>query len=163
MKVLILSLVVLVSCQSTVNETTTFILVRHSEKANDGTKNPSLSEIGEIRSQKLAELVEKVDITAIYSTDYTRTKMTVEPLASKKNLEIQVYSWDDHENLASELLRENNGGVVLVSGHSNTTPFLANALLGKEHFQQFDDSDYTNLLFINVTKPGEGKLLHLSF
>ncbi len=144
-------------------EATTFILVRHAEKASDGTRNPPLSEAGVERANELMNLLSSTDVTAIYSTGYTRTRTTVEPLAEAKKLTIQEYSWGDPKALLSGILQKNWGGTVVISGHSNTTPFLANVILGEEKFEQFDDSDYGNLLVIVATELGSGKLLHLRF
>lgn len=89
--------------------------------------------------------------------------MTVEPLAEAKKLEIQSYDWKSPEDFLSKLLADHAGGTVVISGHSNTTPFLANTLLGDEKFKQFDDSDYGNILVITASSLGSGQLLHLSF
>ena len=52
---------------------------------------------------------------------------------------------------------------MIISGHSNTTPFLANAFLGEESLKQFDEADYGNLLIIVSEELGDGKLVHLRF
>ncbi len=163
MKTLLLSLILLFSFLSHAQETTTFILVRHAEKADDGTRNPPLSDEGIERAEVLLELLSSADITAIYSTDYKRTQMTVTPLAAEKGLEIMSYDWTDPKALMAELLEKNQGGTVVISGHSNTTPVLANILLGEEKFPQFDDSDYGNLLIVTVSEIGNGKVTHLRF
>ena len=163
MKTFLISIFLFVSILSYSQETTTFILVRHAEKAMDGTKNPVLTKEGEARAQHLLELLAKADITAIYSTDLKRTRSTVDPLAKSKGLKIQTYEWKSPKALLNKIVEANTGGTVVISGHSNTTPILANFLLGATKFEQFEDDDYGNLLIITTSKVGSGKLLHLRF
>ena len=163
MRKLIILLVFAVACQVENMELTTFILVRHAEKADDGTKDPGLTEEGVQRSENLLSLLNSTDITAIYSTNYKRTRLTVEPLADSKSLTIQTYDWKDPEAMIQKMIADYPGGTVVISGHSNTTPVLANILLGSDLFQQFDDADYSNLLIITASETGSGKLVHLSY
>jgi 2,3-bisphosphoglycerate-dependent phosphoglycerate mutase len=143
--------------------TTTFILVRHAEKATDDPKDPSLSEAGKARAEQLKNLLVKSGVTAIYSTNFKRTRDTGSPLATVLGLEIKMYGVQTAETLVQSLLRDHAGGTLLVVGHSNTTPHIANALLGLPVFTDFDDSDYGNLLIVTATRPGDGKLIHLRF
>ncbi|MCP4458381.1 MAG: histidine phosphatase family protein [Cytophagales bacterium] len=163
MKKYLFSLYIFISVLSYAQETTAFILVRHGEKASDGTNNPPLNEDGVRRANDLLDLFASADISAIYSTDYYRTQQTVAPLAAKKDLAVLSYSWNDPKGMLATMLEKYSGGIVVISGHSNTTPFLANILLGKETFEQFDDTDYGNLLILNVAELGRGQLLHLRF
>jgi len=163
MKRLFILLVIAVSCQNTPQELTTFILVRHAEKADDGTKDPELTSPGISRAENLYALLNKAEISAIYSTDYKRTKLTVVPLAESKSLTIQSYDWSDPEAMLSKMLVDYSGGTVVISGHSNTTPVLANLLLGEEKFSQFPDDEYGNLIIITTSSLGQGKLMHLSY
>lgn len=163
MKNLLIFILLLISGINYAQETTTFILVRHAEKASDGTKDPALTSEGEARAQQLQELFAQADITAIYSTNLQRTKMTVTTLAKSKGLEIQTYDWKSPKALLNKILEANTGGTVVISGHSNTTPILSNLLTGHAKFQTFDDSDYGNLLIITTTKIGAGKMLHLRY
>lgn len=163
MKKLLIFTLLLVSAVCYGQETTMFILVRHAEKASDGTKDPALTKEGEARAQQLMELFAKADISAIYSTKLKRTRMTVEPLAKSKGLEIKTYEWKNPKALLNKILEANTGGTVVISGHSNTTPILANFLTGSAKFVQFEEDDYGNLFIITTTKIGAGKLLHLRY
>ena len=149
--------------QSTESETI-LILVRHAEKADYDTDDPTLTDEGLKRAQKLADMLERMQPDLIYSTDYKRTRLTVRPIALKHGLEIRTYNPSKLEPFLSGLLDENSGKTILISGHSNTIPETANLLLGREHFQQnFDESDYGNLLFITSSGYGNGTLIHLRY
>ena len=163
MKIILLHFFLFISTLSYSQQTTTFILVRHAEKAVDGTKDPALTKEGDARASHLLEIFAKADVTAIYSTDLKRTRMTVAPLAKSKGLEIQSYEWKNPKALLNKILEANAGGTAVISGHSNTTPILANFLLGATKFEQFEDNDYGNLLIITTTKIGAGKLIHLRY
>ena len=163
MKKVFVTLFLLVYTLSWAQETTTFILVRHAEKAIDGTSDPELTEEGAARANNILSLFQQTEITAIYSTNYTRTKMTVAPLAEAKKIEVAIYNPKKLKDFSLKLLKDNSGGTVLISGHSNTTPALANLLLGEEKFRQFKDSDYGNLLIITFASNSKAKLLHLRF
>jgi len=121
---------------------TTYILIRHAEKETTGAdpKDPELSKDGEARAKSLVMLLEKQNIDAIYSTNFNRTKNTVKPLADAKGIEIQIY---DKQPDITKLK-----GTVVICGHSNTIPALANLLIGKEQFKTFDDNDFGNILII---------------
>ncbi|MEP0985320.1 phosphoglycerate mutase family protein [Ekhidna sp.] len=142
---------------------TTFILVRHAEKANDGTRNPPLNEEGKTRSANLAEMLANQEVTALYSTPFKRTQETLQPIAEMKNLEVQDYDPYAKGEWLATLAKKNPGGTVVISGHSNTIPTLANALLGNETFSQFDESDYSNLIIIVTNEVGKGTLVRLKF
>ena len=163
MKKVFVILLLFVSTHSFAQETTTFILVRHAEKASDGTSDPALTEEGVARAKNILSLFQQTEITAIYSTNYKRTKMTVAPLAEANKIDISIYDPKSIKEFSQELLRNNTGGTVVVSGHSNTTPTLANLLLGEEKFEQFNDDDYGNLLIITSIGKGNSKLLHLRY
>ena len=135
----LLTIVLCFVCASSFAQTT-FILVRHAEKESS-TNDPGLSPEGQQRAIALTKILEQQKIDAIYSTNFNRTKNTVKPLAEAKGISIQIY---DKEPDISKMT-----GVVVICGHSNTIPALANRLLGKEEFRNFADNDYGNLLIIN--------------
>lgn len=143
-------------------ETTTFVLIRHAEKGTDDPRNPSLSEEGELRAQKLAVLLSPMEIDAIYSTPFKRTETTVEPLANLKSLEVQNYDYRD-SLLLQNFIQSHAGGTIVISGHSNTTPVLANQLIGEERFEWLEENEYDKVFIVTTTEVGKGKVHILSY
>jgi len=142
---------------------TTFILVRHAEKSLDGTNDPPLNEAGMRRANYLASLLANQDIDALYSTPYVRTEATLTPIGRDRGTEVRTYDSYADKSWLIKVLKKHQGGTIVISGHSNTIPGLANALLGEEKFQQFDDNDYSNLIIIVTNEVGKGKLVQLKF
>ncbi len=130
----------------------TYILVRHAEKITS-QPNPGLTEAGLARAAKLAALLDGIKIDQIMSTDYNRTQATAAPLAKAKKLEVQSYDPSMQKDLFTDLAVFNKKNVVVV-GHSNTIPKLANVLIGKDVFADYSEDNYSQLLIISVTQPG---------
>lgn len=141
---------------------TTFILVRHAEKADDGTKDPSLTADGAIRANELARVLSDAKIDAIYSTAYKRTRETVEPTAKAKGLSILAYESMKGDEM-DRIFNAHKGGTVLISGHSNTTPWVVNYFLGKETYPDFEDSDYDNIIVLSIVEKGNAKVTWLNY
>ena len=147
-------LTLLICCQTNSfplakEQTSQYFLVRHAEKGQDDPKDPTLTATGQARAQLIARELAHAGITAIYSTDYQRTRLTAQPLADRLGLNVQIY--DAKRDLAEFLqeVQSNHAGErVLIVGHSNTIPNMANILSGKESYQQFDDADYNHLLIV---------------
>lgn len=162
-KILLSTLLISLAVLAIAQDQTTFILVRHAEKADDGTRNPPLNEAGIIRARSLADLLINQEIAALYSTPYKRTQETLQPIADAKEIEVEEYDPRASSDWLKTLVEKHSGKTVIISGHSNTIPSLANSLLGTETFSQFDDSDYSNLIIIVTDEVGKGKLVRLSF
>ncbi|MEQ8471064.1 MAG: phosphoglycerate mutase family protein [Marinoscillum sp.] len=143
-------------------EATTFILMRHAEKVADGTEDPVLTPEGEARAERLKNMLASQDVKAIFSTPYKRTKLTVEPLAEHKSLDIQEYQ-PFTKGFISELLEKHTGGTVVISGHSNTIPLMVNELIGADKFEQLTEDDYNDLFIVTVMKAGEGKEVVINY
>ncbi|HEY3430646.1 MAG TPA: phosphoglycerate mutase family protein [Cyclobacteriaceae bacterium] len=137
------------------NPITTFILVRHAEKdLTQSTNDPDLSPEGKARATKLAELLKKTQIDAVYSTEYKRTRQTVEPIAQVNSLVVMSYQpmvKDDFDLM----IKKHQGKTILVSGHSNTIPNLVNYLVGEDKYKNFEDSDYGNIIIVSITERGK--------
>lgn len=140
---------------------TTFILIRHAEKGDDGTKDPPLSEEGNKRAARLTETLKSTGVTAIYSTNFKRTKSTVAPLAQAKNLEVKIYEPVKEEEL-KKIIESNKGGTVVIVGHSNTTPWSANFLAGTK-LENFTDAEYSNILIITFYEFSKASLTRLNY
>jgi broad specificity phosphatase PhoE len=141
---------------------TTFILVRHAEKGTDGD-DPDLKPEGHDRAKRLAAMLKNASVSAVYSTRYNRTKNTVSPVAREKGFEVQTYE-SLKANELDALIGKHAGQTILIGGHSNTIPQIANLLTGKEEFKNFADTDYGNLLIISVIERGkDAKVTWLSY
>lgn len=110
-------------------DTAIFHLVRHAEKGATPANDPALSDAGLQRAQRLAALLRHAPPTAIYSTDYARTRATAAPTAERYGREIELYdARRSTTEFADALRRRHSAGVVLVVGHSNTVAPIASAL-----------------------------------
>ena len=164
MKRILFVLALLVSSASFAQQITTIILVRHAEKGNDGTTDPDLSDAGKVRAESLSKLLKKTKVDAIYSTPYKRTKGTVASLAQAKSLTVETYNPSKMEEIDA-ILQKFKGGTVVLVGHSNTTPAVANYLTGhKDEYPAFDDSEYGNIIVVSVIERGKDtKVVWLSY
>lgn len=138
---------------------TTLVLVRHAEKANDGTDDPPLDSLGLLRAASLAHVLSDLNASAIYSTPYRRTRQTVEPLAAARQLEVKTYQPHD-ERFLPGLVSDNIGTTVVVSGHSNTIPAMANQLMGRKVFENLKEWEYDYLFIVNIGTDTTLQVLH---
>jgi 2,3-bisphosphoglycerate-dependent phosphoglycerate mutase len=143
-------------------EITTIILIRHAEKISDGSKDPDLTDAGKARALRLADVLKDTKVDAIYSTAFKRTQNTVAPLALSKGLSVLPYQAMKGE-VIDEIIKNFAGKTILICGHSNTTPWTINYLLGKEEYKDFADSDYDNLVIVSLTEKGKGKTTWLTY
>lgn len=139
----------------------TYFLVRHAEKIK-GVKNPGLTDAGLARAAKLAALLSGLQIDQIMSTDYKRTQATVAPLAKAHKLNVQSYDPSMQKDLFTDLTVFNKQNVVVV-GHSNTIPKLANILIGKEVIENYPESEYSQLIIVSLSQPGMASFERFTF
>lgn len=157
--VLLLVLVgaVATGCSAPNADPLTIYVVRHGEKASEAP-DAELSPEGQQRAAELGWMLHHVPVDAVYSTDYRRTRGTVQPLADEHGLTIETYA--DERTLAGSL-RERRGQTAVVCGHSNTIPRLLAELgvpIDAELLQSYDD------LFIVLLRPGcPPNLQHLRY
>ena len=130
------------------------IVVRHAERADDGASpgtsmtaspDPELSAAGKARAQKLAAMLGDAGITAIYTTEYKRTKDTAAPLAAKTGVTAEVVLARDAVALIAKI-KSHKTGAVLVVGHSNTVPAVVKALGGSA--ATMADDEYDSMYFV---------------
>jgi len=142
-------------------EETIYYFIRHAEKDRSSPKNrnPKLSKKGQLRALNWAYFFREIPLVAIYSTNYTRTITTAEPVAGDKNLPIIIYSPKEVD--IKSFKKKNHGKLVLIVGHSNTTPEFVNAILGFEKFNKMKDNDNSSLFIIKEIK-GDATIERLS-
>lgn len=129
---------------------TVIYLVRHAEKTAE-RPDPELTEAGKARAEALADRLEDADLTAIFSSDYIRTRDTAAPIAARTGLDVQTYDASDMSLLA-DLLKIMDGN-ILVSGHSNTTPELVD-LLGGDYVSPIVEAGENDRLYIVTLSKG---------
>jgi phosphohistidine phosphatase SixA len=147
--------------QSVTAQPSVIFLARHAERATISGRVPSdtgLSAAGEERAEALARALQDAQITAIYTTEYKRTRETAVPLARSLGLQPEVIPADDLRGLTTKL--KASRGNVLVVGHSNTLPQIISAL-GASSRVTVPESDYDNLFLVVMAEPPQ--LIHLHY
>ncbi len=141
-------------------ENATIIIVRHAEKATEPYRDPPLTVSGEKRAETLARMLVDSRVSDIYSTNFIRTKETVNNTADMLDIEIQPYN--SSEELVGLIKTQNSGKVVLVAGHSNTVPEIITALGVKASPPQID-GQFDNLFIVTTCFKGKASLTHLKY
>lgn len=145
---------------------TTVVLVRHAERADDGTtRDPDLSDAGRERAAALAETVTGLD--AIYATQYRRTQQTAAPLAERSGVPVTTFDVEGGaeayaEAQARRIREEHAGEAVLVVSHSNTVARLAAELAGAP-FVPLDEDEYDRIIVIVLDGDAEPRIVEARF
>jgi len=119
-------------------------LFRHSEK--QAGKNPSLTVLGAQRAQYLLQLVKQHKNVQLFSSNYKRTLQTAAPMATYFNTAVKMYDAGDLASFKSNLLKLQ--GVVIVVGHSNTTPELT-ALLSNGGINAMSEDEFSRYYILD--------------
>lgn len=127
-------------------------LFRHSEKQTGN--DPFLTERGQVRAEHLVSLVKAHPDITLYSSNYNRTLSTAAPLARYFNVKVITYNAADLTTLKNQLLAQS--GVVVVIGHSNTTPQLA-SLLSNQTIENMDEGQYGHYYSLSRLEHGSYK------
>lgn len=141
---------------------TTFILVRHAETTGIGS-NPSLNTEGQARAIELSRILDNVPLEAVFSTNFNRTMQTAEPTATDKALSIGDYDPFNLDPFVDATIDSHKEGIVLVVGHSNTTPSLLNVLVGANIYSDLPESEYDNLFVVTVFEKGRANVIHMKY
>lgn len=150
----VLIAVIQINAQSK-SDKTTIILIRHAEKDTSTAgstmmqADPPLSDKGVQRAGKLIETLKSFTIDSIFSTNFNRTRSTVQPIASKSGIGIKSYDPKDQAAFAM-LLKAMQGKTILVVGHSNTIPSLVNLLIGTAKYANLADNEYDKIWILRL-------------
>lgn len=140
-------------------EPSLIVLARHAERAEDGTKDPSISAAGQARAQALAEALKSAGIRHVLTTQFKRTQQTAAPLMTAMGLQPRVISikpgdLSAHYQEVAAAVRELDGAVLIV-GHSNTLAPLVKAL-GGPVVQQLCETSFSHLFLMAPAPQGRG-------
>ncbi len=121
--------------------TASIILVRHADIASGGG-DPSLSAAGQARANLLRDMLQDVNIRAVFVTDTNRSRQTGTPTAAAAGVALSTYPALDAAWLAARVRSRHTGHTVLVVAHSNTVDDIAAAFGASGVFElaehQFD-------------------------
>ena len=151
----------------------TVFLIRHAEKEDEPRQDPPLKKEGVVRAQELARLLGGTGIKAIYTSQFARTKLTVEPLATKLGLTATAISLRSNpanprqiaEESTTEVVNkimERPGENVLVVGHSNSIPDVIK-MLGGDVVPTIDERKFDDLFIVTVYAKGKAKVTHMKY
>jgi len=145
----------------------TFFIVRHAEKET-GSDDPPLSEIGNKRAKRLAELLSHVPIKLATSSNFLRTTQTANPFVRKayeknSDIEISVYNPNDLGFFFNDILEERKGQKILVVGHSDSVPALLNLFLDKEVYKEIPETEYNNLYVVTYRGKGDAEVMDFKY
>jgi broad specificity phosphatase PhoE len=146
MKALALFLLLFVSV-SIASAQPVVVIVRHGEKAANGGNDPDLSSAGRARADALARIIKESGITAIFTSEFKRSKETAAPTATSAHVTPTVVAAKDTAALVAKLDQLN--GNALVVGHGDTIPNLIKAL-GINTPINIPDDDYSELLIVTL-------------
>lgn len=144
---------------------TTVILVRHAEKV-DGPGDVGLSPTGETRAQLLAETLADAGVDAVVTTQYRRTRETVEPLTTRSGIMPEVVpagssAIDAHLDAIAAAVGRLHGRTVLIVGHSNTIPLIARRL--GVAAPNLTDSEYDHLWIVTLRHGAEPSIVRAHY
>lgn len=143
--------------------TTTFILVRHAEKGTDDARDPSLSDTGRARADRLARLLSDAPLTAVYATVYRRTQQTAQAVADGHGIGVTTYDAKMADTaFASQLRAAHARGTVLVVGHSNSVPGITAALSGAA-VEAMQDDQFDRIYRVSIGPDGKATLSQSSY
>jgi phosphohistidine phosphatase SixA len=126
-------------------------VVRHAERQDESPDSP-LSAAGKVRAERLAAILADAGVTAIYATQWQRTRQTVAPLATAAKVEITQIDSKDLTGLVAAIRARSANDVVVVAAHSDSAPKIV-AALGGSHDIAIARDEYDNLF---VIVPGAG-------
>ncbi len=137
------------------SKTTTIIIVRHAEKeavaaGSSMQSDPPLSAEGRARAENLLTALKDFTPGVLYSSNYDRTRSTLAPLSKKFGVEVQFYDPRNQQALV-DILKTLEGQTIVVAGHSNTVPKLANMLLGENKYEDLADTVYNKIFIVRIT------------
>lgn len=139
----------------------TVLAVRHADiDLPRVSADPALNPAGRQRAVALARLVGESEIRAIFTSEFVRTRETVQPLADVLGVTPQLTP--EPAELAESARSGQFGAVLLIAGHSNTIPDVL-ASLGAALPPAIGEREFDNLFVLTTLPQDSAGLLHLRY
>lgn len=152
-------LLVLCACPAVSTAWDAIVVVRHAEKADDGSHDPPLNQLGQERAEALAHVLRESDVTGLIASNYRRTRQTLSVLAAERELPVtrlpaDAGEIDAHVGAVVAAARERDrDGLLVIAGHSNTVPLIVRELSGR-NTPEMDESEYDRLVLLLPAESG---------
>lgn len=144
----VLGLFILSSCSPN-NEEQTIYLFRHAEKVLDfDGDNPPLTTNGIYQSMQIADILKDRNIELVYSTDYRRNKMTIEPLVDSTGVTLTSYEWDKWEEVI-DAINSGEEKTIAICGHGDILLPMIEKLGGKRPQAEIGKHEYKTIYQVN--------------
>lgn len=152
---------------------TTVFLVRHAEKGTTPPNDPPLTSNGKARAGRLASILNKAGIRAIFTSQLQRTKETARPLAQAIGVVpvvVPVQSEPSDPTKVTEQsikdlieqIHQHSGEAVLIVGHTNTIPAVI-AMLRADPIPNIPETEFDNLFVVTVYEKDKAKVVRLKY
>ena len=106
-------------------------VMRHLPKAVSENKDPDLSDEGHRMAVVFSGLDFMKQVDVGYTTDYKRTRQTLNPSVKQHQFEVRTYDPRHNQALVDEINKQFCGKTVIIVGHSNTVPAIVQAFDGQ--------------------------------
>jgi phosphohistidine phosphatase SixA len=138
----------------------TVLFVRHADiDLPPGSSNPPLNAKGRARADTLAHIASAAGVTAIFTSSFTRTKQTAEPLAARLGLQPQLAP--PPPTFVQQVVSGALGEVIVVAGHSDTVPEMIAALSASR--PTIGEREFDSLFVVAVAQSAEASVLRLKY
>lgn len=135
-------------------------IVRHAEKGPE-EPDPALSTAGQTRAELLAQMLEHASISALFVTEFRRTRQTAGPLAGRLGRELTQLDARDLAGLVARIRSLPPGTRALVVSHSNLVPAIVERLTGTK-VAPLTDGDYDRM-YLALVGPAGGQVVELRY
>jgi phosphohistidine phosphatase SixA len=122
----------------------TIVLVRHAER--DASGADAISAVGKRRADLLARMFRQSGVSAIFTSEFNRTKQTARPLAQATSLAPVELNGTAAQNRDKVI---EAGPLAVVIGHSDTTPELIAALGGPADIE-IGDAEFDRMFIVTT-------------
>jgi broad specificity phosphatase PhoE len=124
----------------------TVVLVRHGERATGGADG--FSAAGKRRANLLSTMLAGAGVSAIFTSEFNRTKQMAAPLAAKLGLTAKAIASDAAAAKAQML----SAPCVVVVGHSDTVPAFIR-LLGGPSGIVIKENEFDRMFVVTIAPP----------
>jgi broad specificity phosphatase PhoE len=121
------------------------VLIRHAER--DPSGSDALSTSGKKRATLLLRMFREAGVSAIFTSEFNRTKQTAEPLAHALGITPKQVA-SDLNAARSEVLAA--GALAIVVGHSDSVPELIAALGGPADIE-IKDTEFDRMFVVTIS------------